>query len=204
MMTSRSPLLIYTVAIGVLTAALAGWYLGRLTGQVSARIAPGAGSMVADSPWRYPSEVGSAEATWLDRARLASSGPLGLDASEAIYFIAHHDSDGHPLQGGCRYRVRGADFGARWWSLTLYDAVTFDFVETHNNKASYTSLDLVTGAALEWSVIVAPFAQGQEWLPSPEDRQQTLELLLRIYNPSADLRKRLPNIELPVIERQSC
>ena len=55
-----------------------------------------------------------------------------------------------------------------------------------------------------WVIQVAPTPQEEAWLPSQETADKTFELMLRVYNPSDATRARLPNIELPTVERVSC
>lgn len=57
------------------------------------------------------------------RAALAMMGWGGNDAGEAIYPLCREDSDGRPLHGDHRYRIRLSSLppARAFWSLTMYD-----------------------------------------------------------------------------------
>lgn len=157
-----------------------------------------------DGTWLYSDKIGAAAASDVERARVALGGPLGLSAKEAVYFVATHDDDGAPLRSQCKYRVTGPTIDTRWWSLTLYDSITQHYVPNVDNRSSWNSVSVPRSDDGTWIVNVAPTPQDASWLPSQQTPDQNFELMLRVYNPSDATRARLPNIELPIVERVSC
>lgn len=192
--------------VAALGAAAAGWLAGDVVGERLVRAEPGPGPdrRVAGGPWRFSAAVGRPAASALERARFAVSGPLGLSASEAVYFTARADTAGQPLSSACDYRITGEPLDTRWWSLTVYDADSYDYVAGHDGRASWTSrADAIRGED-PWVIHVGPAPGDGPWLSSRAEPGGTLELLLRVYNPSDRLREALPAIPLPVIERTRC
>lgn len=157
-----------------------------------------------DDTWLYSDRIGAAVASDVERARVAIGGPLGLSAKEAVYFVATQDDGGERLQSQCTYRVTGQPIDTRWWSLTLYDSITQHYVPNAENRSSWNSLSVPSSDTGEWVIHVAPTPQDQAWLPSQAAPDQGFELMLRVYNPSPELRAQLPNIDLPTVERVSC
>src|SRR5262249_21407579 len=69
---------------------------------------------VQDGPGFCDPLVGSEAAGPYLRAQVARAALLALNNSEAIYFVANHDSAGNRLECNGRYRVEGRDLDARW------------------------------------------------------------------------------------------
>ncbi|MEM7768032.1 MAG: DUF1214 domain-containing protein [Pseudomonadota bacterium] len=157
-----------------------------------------------DGTWLYSDKIGAAAATQVERARVAINGPLGLSATEAVYFIALHDSVGEPLRSHCTYRVTGQPIDTRWWSLTLYDSKTQHYAPNAENRSSWNSVSVPRSDAGDWVINVAPTPQPAAWLPSQDRPDQAFDLMLRVYNPSEATRAILPNLDLPIVERVSC
>ena len=157
-----------------------------------------------DGTWVYSDKIGAAVASNVERARVAINGPLGLSAKEAVYFVALKDNRGDPLKSHCTYRVSGPPIDTRWWSLTLYDSVTQHYVPNPEKRSSWNSVSVPRSDRGDWEVNVAPTPQNGAWLPSQETPDQAFDLMLRVYNPSAATRAKLPNIDLPDVERISC
>ena len=154
--------------------------------------------------WLFSDKIGAAAASGVERARVAIGGPLGLSAKEAVYFVTQQDDDGAPLRSQCTYRVAGPKIDTRWWSLALYDTITQHYVPNTENRSSWNSVSVPRADDGTWVINVSPIPQEQSWLPSQEEADKTFELMLRVYNPSDATRARLPNIELPTVERVSC
>lgn len=72
--------------------------------------------------WRSDFAIGSKSADPYTRARIARHGLFALAKSEAIYFTRNTDEAGRLLRENCRYLLKGGNFPASWWSITLYDA----------------------------------------------------------------------------------
>ena len=155
-------------------------------------------------PWLYSDKIGAAAASDVERARVASGGPLGLSANEAVYFAATEDNAGTPLRSQCTYRVTGQPMDTRWWSLTLYDSMTQHYVPNTENRSSWNSVSVPRDDNGDWKILVGPTPLDGAWLPSQDAPDQAFELMLRVYNPSDAMRAILPNIELPDVERVSC
>ena len=179
---------------------IAGLALG--TGIAVATVRAGAwGSNVAIGPWTTGTDYGTASASPYTRAVVALRGLLALPAREARYYNAAVDDSGRPLDGRCRYLVRGGPGNGAWWSLTLYDP---DGYLVANPAGIYS----VAGAALPpgergaWTVAIAPAPQPGHWLPSGGGER--FELTLRIYLPADGGRTNPARAQLPRIERIGC
>jgi hypothetical protein len=157
-----------------------------------------------NSGWLYSDKIGAPSASSLLRARVAIGGPLGLSASEVAYFIAVNDSVGDRLTSSCTYRVDGKPIDTRWWSLTLYDSQTLNFVPNDAKRSSWNSVAIPRQEDGSWRVIVSGATQPGNWLPSQAVGDLYFELQLRTYVPSAQTRSALPNIGLPLVEKVSC
>lgn len=157
-----------------------------------------------ESLWLYSDKIGAVSASGVERAKVAIAGPLGLSAKEAVYFIAIKDNAGRPLSSACDYVVTGTAIDARWWSLTLYDSVTQHYVLNEVNRSSWNSAMIPKTETGEWQVHVSQLPKTESWLPSQSGDGKPFELALRVYNPSDATRAKIPNIDLPDVERTSC
>jgi len=156
---------------------------------------------LASGPWETGKDFGSANASALVRARVALRGLLALPRSEAMYFTAAKDSGGAPLDGACRYEIRGGRFDARWWSITLYDRAGW-LVANEWHRHSVGSSAVPPGAADAWTIAVAPAQQPGLWIPSTH--APSFELTLRLYHPGAALRDAPQHAPMPEIRRGAC
>lgn len=142
-------------------------------------------------PWVTSQNFGSAQASDRERAIVAVRGLMALTASEAIYLNATTDSEGRPLDGGCRYRISGSPLPARWWSVTAYGTDSHLIPNpAHAYSAGGDGSDPVLA-------IVGPQAGAGEVATRAGE---AFELTIRAYGPGDGL------IEgpLPEIERLSC
>ena len=152
-------------------------------------------------PWTTGIDYGTAEAGAHTRAVVALRGLLALPAREARYYNAAVDDEGRPLDGRCRYVVRGGPGNGAWWSLTLYDGEGYLVA---NTPGIYS----VAGAALPpaerstWTINVAPDPQPGHWLPTAG--LEHFDLTLRIYLPADGGRANPPRAGLPSISRVGC
>jgi len=128
------------------------------------------------------------------RAGNALVGLMGNDPEEALYFNNFFGADGQPLTGGRAYRLHFAPGdipqteGLGFWSLTLYDAWRFQFVDNPLNRYALGSRDaLVRNKDGSIDIYVQPTAPGgardRNWLPSPA--KGSFKLTMRIYMPTA-------------------
>lgn len=157
-----------------------------------------------ESLWLYSDKIGAASASGVERAKVAIAGPLGLSSEEAVYFIALADNQGRPLSSTCDYRVTGRPIDTRWWSLTLYDSQTQHYVPNPINRSSWNNVAIPRTEDGGWGISISQTPKDHTWLPSQASEGRSFELNLRIYNPSDETRARLPNIDLPDVERTSC
>jgi len=195
------------VPIAVLLASVLGGWLGLQQAKAAVRNVGDISSSFETSPgqWRFSDTVGSEAATPMERARIAIGGPLGLSATETIYFLTLEDSKGAKFSSTCEYQVSGGAFDARWWSITIYDGETQAYIANKDNRSSWNSVALAREAEGPWQFTIAskPPASGL-WLPSQVEPSQSFELLLRLYNPSPQTRAKAPVLEMPRVEKISC
>jgi hypothetical protein len=156
---------------------------------------------LASGPWETGRDFGTADASALVRARVALRGLLALPRSEAMYFTARTDSDGHELDGRCGYLIRGGRFDARWWSITLYDRAGY-LVSNAWHRHSVGSAALSPEAADAWTIAVDPAEQPGLWIPSANATR--FEMTLRLYHPGAAYRETPQLTDLPQIAQQEC
>lgn len=151
--------------------------------------------------WRSSLAIGSSAADPYTRARVARTGLLALNRSEAVYYLAHSDHAGRRLRATCRYRVSGVPLPGRWWSLTLYAAD--QFLAKNKDHAHVVSSDNVKlRADGTWSVrVAATRADAANWLSTR--RSGDFSLVVRIYQPSAAVVEG-KEPELPVVRRVAC
>lgn len=130
------------------------------------------------------------------RAGNALVGLMGNDPEEALYFNNFFAADGQALKGGRAYRLhfKATDIprtdALGFWSLTLYDAQRFQFIDNPLDRYALGSRDdLVRNPDGSVDIYVQPTAPGGErdrnWLPSPASGD--FKLTMRIYMPTADL-----------------
>jgi len=131
---------------------------------------------------------------WLQRALVARRFIGALTSAEAVYPMAHADSQGRPLSGAHRYAIRFAP-GAEppvdaFWSLTMYDDRNCLLVpnDLDRYRIGDRSRGLVRdpdgGLTLHIGHGSPGAALEPNWLPAPEGR---FYLCLRAYQPRAEL-----------------
>lgn len=195
--------------ISILIAAVAACS-GAWVGFTTAKAQISSGDSIFDtfeetkSGWLFSDDIGSANAVPIERARVAVGGPLGLSSSEALYFVALDDSAGRRLSSSCTYLVTGAQIDTRWWSLTLYDSHTQNYVPNVAKRSSWNSAAIPKREDGTWQITVSGQSTDGNWLPSQSAPNRPFELNLRTYNPSDKTREDAPNIALPVVERLEC
>ena len=183
-----------------LVSAVAGVAAGA-SGAIWAVQAGGFGSRLRIGPWTTGTDFGSAEAGTWTRAIVARHGLLALPAREARYYTASSDDSGRPLDGRCRYWIRGGEAGGAWWSLTVYGRDGF-LVPNRANIWSVGSAAMAPAERRAWTILAAPDRQPGRWLPTGSvDR---FDLTLRVYLPEDGGAGSLARERLPRIERLDC
>jgi hypothetical protein len=149
--------------------------------------------------WRHYPSYGSATANPYVRAQTQIAGPLALDRSEAIYFIADRDDRGETLRPGRDYRIEGGDFDARWWSITAYGDHHY-LIPNLVNRYSYNSATIAKDADGSWTVSLSNTEKRGNWLPTGDGKR--FELFLRMYNPSTAVLEDVHSVNMPQIIRE--
>lgn len=154
--------------------------------------------------WMLSSRLGDPGHDFLLRAEIARGGYVN-DPAEAIYPAAIADSEGAPLTGDRRYRIRFANNGLppvdAFWSLTAYDARTLQLTE--NPLRRYAIGDRTRGlrfgadGSLAIELSSTPPPDGDEnWLPTPPG---PFIVVARLYLPRREALD--GSYSLPPIER---
>ena len=151
----------------------------------------GAGELVKRNGWVYSTALGSAGAQGDFMTRTLHQSYAGIvanDPEEAIYYGGYQGSDGKPLNGSKRYRMRfpvgsEPDVGA-FWSITLYDDKA-NMVQNEIGRYSIgdRSTGLVRDAQGGLTIAIqadAPVDEQLNWLPAPKG---PFWLVLRTYQP---------------------
>ncbi len=160
------------------------------------------GGSIENGPWRTSLGLATADTDLLTRAQVASAGLLALPSREVIYWQAQTDSAGNPLDGNCRYWVRGAALDARWWSITYYDKKGY-LLANPAKIWSFSGAQLLPDEAANWRFLISSTKPEQgHWLPGVSG--QGFDLTLRLYNPGTGQLEAPENASLPTIERESC
>jgi hypothetical protein len=145
--------------------------------------------------WNEPLLLGeSFGLDWLRRAVVAKKYIGALTSAEAMYPMAHADSQGRPLTGEHRYAIRFAPGSEppvdSFWSLTMYDSRDFmlvpNAIDRYRIGDRSRGLQRETDGALVLDIQQASPGAAREsnWLPAPAGR---FYLALRAYQPRADL-----------------
>lgn len=156
---------------------------------------------IKNGPWRTSLLAGSVLADPYTRAAVAQSGLLALNHSEAVYFLARTDGAGRPLKGACNYVLQGGPLPARWWSITAYGSDYF-LIENRKERYSYTGKELLPEGEGRFVLSVSALRKPEPWLPVGE--QGHFSLLLRLYNPAAEVAADPAQADLPSIRREGC
>ena len=156
---------------------------------------------IANGPWTTSLLFGNESSGIYSKAVVAKIGLFALNRKETIYFTAFTDSDGEPLQSTYRYRIEGGSLDTRWWSLTVYGEDNFLIPNKHKRYAySMNNVEQKTDGS--YTIGLSKTPQQGNWLPTG-DLDQKLSLTLRLYNPPADIYKKLETIQLPRIIKET-
>ncbi|MDP3907090.1 DUF1214 domain-containing protein [Novosphingobium sp.] len=152
--------------------------------------------------WYGNSVTGSVDADPWTRARVALTGLLALNKSQAIYFTTNVDAAGARLREDCRYQVAGAALPAQWWSVTVY--ADDDYLPLNDDDAlSFDATEVKPDAAGKWTALVAPKPAGEgAWASSRKAGEYSLTL--RLYQPARSAQDDFAAIPLPTVTRLDC
>ena len=182
----------------VLAALIFGTVLGGLATWLTVfRIAP---DRVSDGPWKTSLTAGSAQSDPYKRAFVAVHGLFALNRSETVYYTATADSDGHVLDGDCRYEIAGRDPDARWWSITAYGPDDY-LIPNPAHRYSVSKTAIARGGGGDYAVQVGGDAGGDNWIPVGVGR---FSLTLRLYNPGRSILLDPAHAVLPALKKVSC
>ena len=155
--------------------------------------------------WQTSQLAGSIDADPWTRARVALTGLLALNRSQAIYFTTATDSSGARLSESCRYRVNGGPLPARWWSVTVY--ADDDYLpQNEDNALSFDATRVGPDGSGRWQALVAPrrtpAVPDGAWASSHKAGRFTLTL--RLYNPTPAAQANAALVPLPTVTRLDC
>ncbi len=112
-------------------------------------------------------------------AAIARSGELPIGSGDGVAFFARNDDTGVPLDGRCETIISGVTPGARYWTVTLYDAEG-QLVANSANRYGFTSQEIVRNADGSFDIIIGPRPRPGNWLPSGASGRYLL--LIRLYD----------------------
>ncbi|WP_162896067.1 DUF1214 domain-containing protein [Novosphingobium sp. THN1] len=152
--------------------------------------------------WSGSRVTGSTEAGPVLRARVALTGLLALNRSQAIYFTRTVDDLGEPLREECHYRLVGGPLPGKWWSITAY--ASDDYLPQNQDDAlSVDASEVTPDKRGIWEAEVGPSPNpAMPWLSTRH--AGSFDLTLRIYNPSQQAQQDFGSIVFPKVERISC
>lgn len=143
------------------------------------------------------------------RARIALVGLFALRESEVLYFVAHEDADGNPLNSKYDYFIEGPAPDARYWSYTVYGH-DFFLIQNKLDRYGYNLDDIEyidvsdnpempSNTAGYHQIALSSESKEGNWLPTGDEHQFYINL--RMYNPAPSVYNNLSAVELPTIKR---
>lgn len=177
---------------GLVAGAASGWYTlqhGMVQGETY-------------SGWRGSKVTGSVDADPWTRARVAVSGLLALNKSQAIYFSRNTDDSGARLREDCRYRVSGGALPARWWSITVYAADNY-LPLNDDDALSFDQTEAQPAGKVEWTGILSPKRrEGEPWAST--NKAGDYDITLRLYQPTPRAQQDYGAIPMPKVTKLDC
>jgi hypothetical protein len=176
--------------------------LGLVIGSGSALAWMRQGMAPVGDGWMGSKVAGSVDADAWTRARVALSGLLALNRSQAVYFVRNTDDAGRRLRDTCRYRVSGGPLPGRWWSVTAYAPDNY-LPQNDDGALSFDATHVHSDASGHWQAIAASRRPpGAVWVSTR--KAGAYDLTLRIYNPTPAAQADFTTIPLPKVERIDC
>lgn len=177
---------------GLAVGAASGWYTlqhGMVQGETY-------------SGWSGSKVTGSVDADPWTRARVAVSGLLALNKSQAIYFSRNTDDSGARLREDCRYRVTGGAMPARWWSITVYAADNY-LPLSDDDALSFDQTEAQPAGKAEWTGILSPKQpEGEPWAST--NKAGDFDITLRLYQPTPEAQQDYGSIPMPKVTKLDC
>ena len=136
--------------------------------------------------------------TALQKAAWSVFGIVNVRREEILYFIATKDESGQSLDGKQHYRLTGTDLDARFWSITVYNKQG-RLIANSSRQYSLGNRQIVFNDNRHFVLDMAPERKGQNWLPS--GNEPTIQLLIRLYEPSIENSQNPGRISLPAIQK---
>lgn len=153
-----------------------GWYGSRVTGSTDA------------SPWL--------------RARVAVSGLLALNKSQAIYFTRKSDDAGERFSENCRYRVSGGALPGKWWSVTVYAGDNY-LPLNDDDALSFDATEVQVDDKGQWSAELSAKRPAQGAWASTRNAAN-FDITLRIYQPAKQAQDNFASIPMPKVSKIDC
>jgi hypothetical protein len=180
-----------TISGGLMVGLLSGWW--AITGGMGGQNYSG---------WYGSSVTGSTDAgPWL-RARVAISGLLALNKSQAIYFTRKTDDGGQPLREDCNYRVNGGAMPGQWWSITVYAADNY-LPLNDDDALSFDATEVQPDAEGKWTGVLSATKPAEGAWASTR-KAGNFDITLRIYQPSKSAQTNFAAIPMPTVTRLEC
>lgn len=177
---------------GLAVGAASGWYTlqhGMVQGETY-------------SGWSGSKVTGSVDADPWTRARVAVSGLLALNKSQASYFSRNTDDSGARLREDCRYRVTGGAMPARWWSITVYAADNY-LPLSDDDALSFDQTEAQPAGKAEWTGILSPKQpEGEPWAST--NKAGDFDITLRLYQPTPEAQQDYGSIPMPKVTKLDC
>lgn len=156
---------------------------------------------VSVGAWSINLDRGSPDAGPYVRSATAVQALLAMTREEAVYFVAAHDDEGRRLTERCEYEVRGAEYPAAWWSITLYDGAWLADNDDDHPSIDATSVQLEPGRTWAARLAATP-GTGGNWI-SMRDADDP-NLLFPLYVPDQSVLDDPASVRVPSIRRISC
>ncbi|REH00480.1 DUF1214 domain-containing protein [Flavobacterium aquicola] len=179
---------------------------------VIAAIAAGIGSAVYSiRTWKNSSQdnIGNWQTIGKDKdvnnadllsiAQISVYATYPLTKKEVIYLNTSTDSDGNVIDPKSDYVISGKKFDARYWSITAYDQDGF-LIKNPVEKYSYNFEDVkYEKDSTSYKINLSAVKKDSNWLPTAG--AQKIGLVIRLYQPSDELRNNLNKESLPIIQK---
>jgi len=138
-------------------------------------------------------------ANLLSIAQLAIYATYPLTKKEVIYLNTSTDSDGNAIDPKSDYIIKGKKLDTRYWSITAYDQDGF-LIKNPIEKYSYNFEDVkYEKDSASYKINLSSTKKDENWLPTVG--AQKISLVIRLYQPSDNLRNNLTVENLPVIQK---